>query len=382
MSEEFITLTIEKQKNIALIAHDNKKAELIDWCNEHKEILKKHFLCGTGTTARMITDQTGLPVKGYNSGPLGGDQQIGAKIVEGKVDFVIFFSDPLTAQPHDPDVKALLRIAQVSRVADLFEARRPKEPAILAEISGIVSFGKETKGKRRLVITPVDGSDPYEEMIPKWRQLNVFEGERVERGDVISDGPEAPHDILRLRGVHAVTRYIVNEVQDVYRLQGVKINDKHIEVIVRQMLRKATIVNAGSSDFLEGEQVEYSRVKIANRELEANGKVGATYSRDLLGITKASLATESFISAASFQETTRVLTEAAVAGKRDELRGLKENVIVGRLIPAGTGYAYHQDRMRRRAAGEAPAAPQVTAEDASASLAELLNAGLGGSDNE
>ena len=268
------------------------------------------------------------------------------------------------------------------RVADLFEARRPKEPAILAEISGIVSFGKETKGKRRLVITPVDGSDPYEEMIPKWRQLNVFEGERVERGDVISDGPEAPHDILRLRGVHAVTRYIVNEVQDVYRLQGVKINDKHIEVIVRQMLRKATIVNAGSSDFLEGEQVEYSRVKIANRELEANGKVGATYSRDLLGITKASLATESFISAASFQETTRVLTEAAVAGKRDELRGLKENVIVGRLIPAGTGYAYHQDRMRRRAAGELPAAPQVTAEDASASLAELLNAGLGGSDND
>lgn len=218
------------------------------------------------------------------------------------------------------------------RVADLFEARRPKEPAILAEISGIISFGKETKGKRRLVITPVDGSEPYEEMIPKWRQLNVFEGERVERGDVVSDGPEAPHDILRLRGVHAVTRYITNEVQDVYRLQGVKINDKHIEVIVRQMLRKATIENAGSSEFLEGEQVEYSRVKIANRELEANGKIGATFSRDLLGITKASLATESFISAASFQETTRVLTEAAVAGKRDELRGLKENVIVGRLI--------------------------------------------------
>ena len=268
------------------------------------------------------------------------------------------------------------------RVADLFEARRPKEPAILAEISGIISFGKETKGKRRLVITPVDGSEPYEEMIPKWRQLNVFEGERVERGDVVSDGPEAPHDILRLRGVHAVTRYIVNEVQDVYRLQGVKINDKHIEVIVRQMLRKATIESAGSSDFLEGEQVEYSRVKIANRELEANGKVGATFSRDLLGITKASLATESFISAASFQETTRVLTEAAVAGKRDELRGLKENVIVGRLIPAGTGYAYHQDRMRRRAAGELPAAPQVSVEEASANLAELLNAGLGGSDND
>lgn len=267
------------------------------------------------------------------------------------------------------------------RVADLFEARRPKEPAILAEISGIVSFGKETKGKRRLVITPVDGSDPYEEMIPKWRQLNVFEGERVERGDVISDGPEAPHDILRLRGVHAVTRYIVNEVQDVYRLQGVKINDKHIEVIVRQMLRKATIVNAGSSDFLEGEQVEYSRVKIANRELEANGKVGATYSRDLLGITKASLATESFISAASFQDHSRADRSSRCGQTRRTARPERERYR-GSSDPGRYGYAYHQDRMRRRAAGEAPAAPQVTAEDASASLAELLNAGLGGSDNE
>ncbi len=200
------------------------------------------------------------------------------------------------------------------RVADLFEARRPKEPAILAEISGIISFGKETKGKRRLVITPLDGSDPYEEMIPKWRQLNVFEGEIVERGDVVSDGPESPHDILRLRGVHAVTRYITNEVQEVYRLQGVKINDKHIEVIVRQMLRKVTIADAGSSEFLEGEQVEYSRVKVSNRKLEQEGKIPANFARDLLGITKASLATESFISAASFQETTRVLTEAAVGG--------------------------------------------------------------------
>ncbi|MGL4859248.1 MAG: DNA-directed RNA polymerase subunit beta', partial [Enterobacteriaceae bacterium] len=266
------------------------------------------------------------------------------------------------------------------RVADLFEARRPKESAILAEISGIVSFGKETKGKRRLVISPMDGSDPYEEMIHKWRQLNVFEGEIVDRGDVISDGPESPHDILRLRGVNEVTRYIVNEVQEVYRLQGVKINDKHIEVIVRQMLRKCTIADAGSSDFLEGEQVEYSRVKIANRHLEAEGKNAATFMRDLLGITKASLATESFISAASFQETTRVLTEAAVAGKRDELRGLKENVIVGRLIPAGTGYAYHQDRMRRRHIADEPATSQISAEEASANLAELLNVGLGGSD--
>ncbi len=267
------------------------------------------------------------------------------------------------------------------RVADLFEARRPKEPAILAEISGIISFGKETKGKRRLVITPLDGSDPYEEMIPKWRQLNVFEGEIVERGDVVSDGPESPHDILRLRGVHAVTRYITNEVQEVYRLQGVKINDKHIEVIVRQMLRKVTIADAGSSEFLEGEQVEYSRVKVSNRKLETEGKIPANFARDLLGITKASLATESFISAASFQETTRVLTEAAVAGKRDELRGLKENVIVGRLIPAGTGFAYHQDRIRRRHLNDVVEAPQVSADEATANLAELLNAGFS-SDNQ
>ena len=233
------------------------------------------------------------------------------------------------------------------RVADLFEARKPKEPAILAEISGIVSFGKETKGKRRLLITPAEG-ETYEEMIPKWRQLNVFEGEMVQRGDVISDGAETPHDILRLRGVRAVTEYIVNEVQDVYRLQGVKINDKHIEVIVRQMLRKAVITKAYDSEFLEGEQVEVARVKIINRQREAEGKPPVEFERELLGITKASLATESFISAASFQETTRVLTEAAVAGKRDELRGLKENVIVGRLIPAGTGFAYHQSRVKNR----------------------------------
>ncbi|MGF1691509.1 DNA-directed RNA polymerase subunit beta' [Photobacterium kagoshimensis] len=261
------------------------------------------------------------------------------------------------------------------RVADLFEARKPKEPAILAEITGTVSFGKETKGKRRLIITPAEGN-AYEEMIPKWRQLNVFEGEKVECGDVIADGPETPHDILRLRGVHAVAEYIVNEVQEVYRLQGVKINDKHIETIVRQMLRKVTIVVAGDSEFLPGEQVEFSRVTIANRQLEAEGKLIATYSRDLLGITKASLATESFISAASFQETTRVLTEAAVSGKRDELRGLKENVIVGRLIPAGTGFAYHQRRQNERNAELEPVAPQVDQEQATQDLAALLNAGL------
>ncbi|AYB48443.1 DNA-directed RNA polymerase subunit beta' [Candidatus Williamhamiltonella defendens] len=264
------------------------------------------------------------------------------------------------------------------RVADLFEARRPKEPAILAEISGIISFGKETKGKRRLVISPLDGSDAYEEMIPKWRQLNVFEGEVVERGDVVSDGPESAHDILRLRGVHAVTRYITNEVQEVYRLQGVKINDKHIEVIVRQMLRKATIVSSGSTDLLEGEQVEVSSVKLANRKLESEGKIPAIYIHDLLGITKASLATESFISAASFQETTRVLTDAAVSGKRDGLRGLKENVIVGRLIPAGTGYAYHQNRKHQKQKEEKGVSDdlQISADEASAHLAELLNAGF------
>ncbi|WP_345857123.1 DNA-directed RNA polymerase subunit beta' [Shewanella algae] len=258
------------------------------------------------------------------------------------------------------------------RVADLFEARKPKEPAILAEISGTISFGKETKGKRRLVITPAEGGNPYEEMIPKWRNLNVFEGEKVERGEVIADGPESAHDILRLRGIHNVANYIVNEVQDVYRLQGVKINDKHIEVIIRQMLRKCLITEAGDSEFLEGEQVEVSRVKIANRELEEQGKIPAKFERELLGITKASLATESFISAASFQETTRVLTEAAVGGKSDNLRGLKENVIVGRLIPAGTGYAYHNNRNQAR--GEAATeAPSISASEAEQNLADLLN---------
>jgi len=263
------------------------------------------------------------------------------------------------------------------RVADLFEARRPKEPAILAEITGTVSFGKETKGKRRLLITPTDGGDQYEEMIPKWRQLNVFEGEHVEKGEVIADGPEAPHDILRLRGVSAVANYIVNEVQEVYRLQGVKINDKHIETIVRQMLRKALILRANDTNLLEGEMVEMSEVLAANAKAEAEGKQPATFERQLLGITKASLSTESFISAASFQETTRVLTEAAVGGKKDSLRGLKENVIVGRLIPAGTGYSYHKERMQRRLdeMQVVEEAPKMTAEEAEQQLADALNAG-------
>ena len=233
------------------------------------------------------------------------------------------------------------------RVADLFEARKPKDPAILAEISGTVSFGKETKGKRRLVITTKDG-ERYEELIPKWRHITVFEGEHVERGEVVVDGAPVPHDILRLKGVSELASYIVNEVQDVYRLQGVKINDKHIEVIIRQMLRKVEISGPGDSKLLKGEQVERSRVLDENDSLTANSKTPAVYEPVLLGITKASLATESFISAASFQETTRVLTEAAVSGKIDDLRGLKENVIVGRLIPAGTGMAYHLARKRKR----------------------------------
>jgi len=266
------------------------------------------------------------------------------------------------------------------RVADLFEARKPKEPAILAEKTGIIGFGKETKGKRRLLITQPSG-DVYEEMIPKWRQLNVFEGESVLKGEVIADGPESPHDILRLRGVDHVANYIVNEVQEVYRLQGVKINDKHIEVIVRQMIRKCEILDAGDSNFLKGEILEVAHVNIANRELEAQGKQPAEYVMLMMGITKASLATESFISAASFQETTRVLTEAAVAGKKDKLRGLKENVIVGRLIPAGTGYAYHQDRMRQRNAVPV-VETTVSADEAAQALTDALNADLSSESNE
>ena len=234
------------------------------------------------------------------------------------------------------------------RVADLFEARKPKDPAVMAEISGTVGFGKDTKGKQRLVITPPDGADPYEVLIPKWRQVIVFEGETVERGEIVVDGAPTPHDILRLLGIPTLAEYIVHEVQEVYRLQGVKINDKHIELIVRQMLRKVEIRNAGDTAFLAGEQADLARVLDVNETIAAEGKLPATYEPMLLGITESSLATESFISAASFQETTRVLTEPAVSGKKDDLRGLKENVIVGRLIPAGSGLAYHKERKRKR----------------------------------
>ncbi|MGE4417577.1 MAG: DNA-directed RNA polymerase subunit beta', partial [Marinobacterium sp.] len=266
------------------------------------------------------------------------------------------------------------------RVADLFEARKPKESAVLAEVSGTVTFGKETKGKRRIVITPLDGSDPVEIMIQKWRNLNVFEGETVEKGEVISDGPSNAHDILRILGVAELAKYIVSEIQEVYRLQGVAINDKHIEVIVRQMLRKAEINETGDSDFIPGDQVEYAAIIDQNKRLDAEGKIPAKYERVLLGITKASLATESFISAASFQETTRVLTEGAVTGKRDFLRGLKENVVVGRLIPAGTGLAYHSERKRKRQM--ATEGMTVSAEDVQQALTEALNASMSSPDAE
>ncbi len=255
------------------------------------------------------------------------------------------------------------------RVADLFEARKPKDPAIMAEHTGTVSFGKETKGKRRLVITDETG-ESHEELIPKWRHLNVFEGEQVVRGEVIADGEPNPHDILRLQGTEALADYLVREIQDVYRLQGVKINDKHIEVIIRQMLRKVNVVNPGESNFLRGEQIDRARGLEVSEQLEAVGKEPLTFESMLLGITKASLATESFISAASFQETTRVLTEAAVRGLRDDLRGLKENVIVGRLIPAGTGFAHHAERRRTREQDLADQLKELEDSQAEAAAAE------------
>ncbi|GDX84111.1 DNA-directed RNA polymerase subunit beta' [Methylococcaceae bacterium] len=232
------------------------------------------------------------------------------------------------------------------RVADLFEARKTKDPAILAEATGTISFGKETKGKQRVSITDANG-EQFETLIPKWRHITVFEGEQVEKGETIAEGELTPHDILRLRGIEELANYLVKEIQDVYRLQGVKINDKHIEAIIRQMLRKVEITAGGDTIFLKGEQVERTAMREENDRVEVAGKIPASYESILLGITKASLATESFISAASFQETTRVLTDAAVRGLSDNLLGLKENVIVGRLIPAGTGLAYHESRRQR-----------------------------------
>jgi DNA-directed RNA polymerase subunit beta' len=246
------------------------------------------------------------------------------------------------------------------RVAELFEARSPKDAGLLAEITGTVSFGKDTKGKQRLIITDLDGV-PHEYLIPKDKHVTVHDGQVVNKGETIVDGPADPHDILRLLGVEALARYVIDEVQDVYRLQGVKINDKHIEVIVRQMLRRVQVVDPGDTRFIPGEQVERSDILDENDHVKAlaQDKRPASYEHMLLGITKASLSTDSFISAASFQETTRVLTEAAIMGKKDDLRGLKENVIVGRLIPAGTGLAYHNTRRRQKAGGAEDVLPPV-----------------------
>ncbi len=258
------------------------------------------------------------------------------------------------------------------RVAELFEARSPKDKGTLAEITGTVSFGKETKGKVRLQITDPDGK-VYEELVPKEKNILVHEGQVVNRGELIVDGAADPQDILRLLGVEELARYIVDEVQDVYRLQGVKINDKHIEVIVRQMLRRVAVANPGDANYIAGEQVERSELFDTNDRLRGEGKLPATYNDLLLGITKASLSTDSFISAASFQETTRVLTEAAIMGKRDELRGLKENVIVGRLIPAGTGMAYHQARKTKEEMDETERRAIALQEAEELAAAQLAN---------
>ncbi|MGJ8669237.1 MAG: DNA-directed RNA polymerase subunit beta' [Oceanococcus sp.] len=258
------------------------------------------------------------------------------------------------------------------RVADLFEARKPKEPAILAEASGTIGFGQPTKGKQRIKIVEPSGEET-EILIPKWRQIGVFEGEHIERGEVISEGEPSAHDILRLKGVEALAAYVVKEIQDVYRLQGVKINDKHIETIIRQMLRKVEITDAADTTFLRGEQLEYTALRAENARVVGEDRFPAKFERLLLGITKASLSTESFISAASFQETTRVLTEASVRGARDDLRGLKENVIVGRLIPAGTGLAFHNQRRENRRSALLAGMPRAPAAVEKVSVSEPQN---------
>ena len=327
--------------------------------------VNKHIDEVTGLSSTIVADPKSRPAAGKDLRPM-------VKLLDAKGKELTLADTDIPAQyvlPADAIVNltdgaevgvgdVIARIPQESsktrditgglpRVADLFEARKPKEPAVLAQSSGTVSFGKETKGKQRLVITDENG-EATEELIPKWRHVDVFEGEHIEKGEVVVEGELNPHDILRLKGVSALAEYLVKEIQDVYRLQGVKINDKHIEVITRQMLRKVEVVNPGDTSMLRGEQVERARIYEINEQMESKGKQPATYDPVLLGITKASLVTESFISAASFQETTRVLTESAVRGASDFLRGLKENVIVGRLIPAGTGLTYHQERRKSR----------------------------------
>jgi DNA-directed RNA polymerase subunit beta' len=335
----------------------------------------------TGLTSLVITDPK-------SRGSAGKDLRPMVKLVDKKGDPLKLAGTDLDAQyflPADAIVAledgavvsvgdVIARIPQESsktrditgglpRVADLFEARKPKEPAVLAERSGTIGFGKDTKGKQRVVITGKDG-ETHEELIPKWRHVTIFEGEHVEKGETLVDGEPTSHDILRLLGTSTMAEYLVKEIQDVYRLQGVKINDKHIEVILRQMLRKVEILTGHDSKFLKGEQIERARVLEESEKLKKEGKEPADWMPLLLGITKASLATESFISAASFQETTRVLTEASVRGSRDGLRGLKENVIVGRLIPAGTGLAYHEERRRQREVTPMDIAGEMAAVDA------------------
>jgi len=344
----------------------------------------------TGLTSLVITDPK-------SRGSSGKDLRPMVKLVDGKGKQLKLAGTDLDAQYFLPsgaivgledgaEVRVgdiIARIPQASsktrditgglpRVADLFEARKPKDPAILAEISGTVGFGKDTKGKQRVIITAADATT-HEELIPKWRHVTVFEGEHIERGETLVDGEPSAHDILRLLGTSTMAEYLVKEIQDVYRLQGVKINDKHIEVILRQMLRKVEIITSNESRFLKGEQIERSRVLEESERLQRNSKTPAEWMPLLLGITKASLATESFISAASFQETTRVLTEASVRGSQDNLRGLKENVIVGRLIPAGTGLAYHEARLRARVGIPLDIAEEMAAVDA---LDEGVSAGM------
>jgi DNA-directed RNA polymerase subunit beta' len=321
----------------------------------------------TGLTSRVVTDPKQRSAAGKELRPMVRlIDQVGGQINLPGTDIPAQYFLPagaIVGVRDGGEVKVgdvLARIPQESsktrditgglpRVADLFEARKTKDPAILAEATGMVSFGKETKGKQRVIITDAEG-EQYETLIPKWRHITVFEGEFVEKGETIAEGELTPHDILRLRGVEELADYLVKEIQDVYRLQGVKINDKHIEVIIRQMLKKVEITASGDTDLVKGEQVERAYLNEINDRVEKEGNIPASYDSLLLGITKASLATESFISAASFQETTRVLTDAAVRGISDSLNGLKENVIVGRLIPAGTGLAYHEQRRKKRTA--------------------------------
>jgi DNA-directed RNA polymerase subunit beta' len=310
----------------------------------------------TGIAKRMVTDWR-LNQRSATLRPAivikGPDGKI-AKLARGGDARYLLPVDSII--PFDPgaQVKAGDIVARISmegaktrditgglpRVAELFEARRPKDHAIIAEIAGVVQFGRDYKNKQRLSIVPhEEGAEPVEYLVPKGKHIHLQEGDVVEKGDYIVDGNPAPHDILAIKGVEELAAYLVNEIQEVYRLQGVSINDKHIEVIVRQMLQKVDIVDPGDTDFLPGEQVDQTELEAANNKATEEGRKLATGTPVLLGITKASLQTRSFISAASFQETTRVLTEAAVNGKIDTLEGLKENVIVGRLIPAGTGAA-------------------------------------------